>query len=100
MTLVNPGKKPVRIIRGSLADADRVTPMLTTKEAGRMGMKDMPFLEIPAGGRAVLRPGGDHLMVYGLKKTLQPGKKVSLTLEFQSGDPMVLTVPISRSAPQ
>lgn len=100
MTLINSGKKPVRIVSGSLAEADRVTPMLTTKEAGRMGMKDMPFLEVPAGGRAVLRPGGDHLMVYGLKKTLKPGSEISLTLQLQSGAPMVLSVPVSRRAPK
>lgn len=100
MTLINSGKKPVRIVSGSLAEADRVTPMLTTKEAGRMGMKDMPFLEVAAGGRAVLRPGGDHLMVYGLKKTLKPGSEISLTLQLQSGAPMVLSVPVSRSAPK
>lgn len=100
MTVVNPGQKPVRVVGGSLPGADRVTPMLTTKEAGRMGMKDTPFLEIPAGGRAVLRPGGDHLMVYGLKKTLKPGKTAALTLRFESGDSMVLKVPISRTAPK
>jgi len=100
MTLVNPGKKPVRIVSGSIAEAAKVTPMLTTKEAGRMGMKDVPFFEVPAGGQIALRPGGDHLMVYGLKKTLKPGDQVSLKLMLQSGDAMIVTVPVARRSPQ
>ena len=37
---------------------------------------------IPAGGRADLTPGGAHLMLIGLKRTLKPGETLPITLEF------------------
>jgi periplasmic copper chaperone A len=100
MVLVNPGPEPVRIVGGTTPVAKRVTPMLTTKEDGRMGMKDVSFFEVPSGGRVILRPGGDHLMVYGLKKNLQAGETVSLVLQLRPGGQVSLEVPVSRTPPQ
>ena len=40
---------------------------------------------VPAGGSHELVPGGDHLMMMGLGRALQPGEKVTLTLELGDG---------------
>jgi hypothetical protein len=64
-------------------------PMITTREtkSGRevMGMKSVDALVIPPHGKLVLAPGGDHLMVMGIKGPLKVGEKLKLTLEFAPG---------------
>ena len=100
MTLVNSGTVPLRVTGGETPVAGRVTPMLTTKSDGRMGMKDTPFFEIPAGGKLVLQPGGDHLMIYELKAPLTTGEKVPFTLRVEPGGKLAIEIPALRTAPK
>ena len=87
MTLVNDTDKSVRLVGGSAPFAGMAGPMVTTHEEhdGRMamGMKDVPFLEVPAHGRLELKSGGDHLMLMELKSVPKEGEKVTLTLRFE-----------------
>ena len=48
-------------------------------------MRPVESIPVPAGGAVALAPGGDHLMLFGLKKGLAVGDKVPLTLRFQDG---------------
>ena len=100
MTLINTGATPLRVTGAETPAAGRVVPMITTKTEGRTGMKDVPFFEIPAGGKLVLKPGGDHLMIYDLKGTLTDGGKVSFTLLVEPGGKLEIEIPASRSAPK
>jgi len=100
MTLINTGTTSLRVKGGETPAAGRVTPMLTTKSDGRMGMKDTPFLEIPAGKKLVLQPGGDHLMIYELKAPLTAGEKVSFTLLVEPGGKLEIEIPAARTAPK
>lgn len=49
-------------------------------------MEEMSRLELPAGGSATLEPGGDHLMLMGLKAPLETGEVFDLQLVLASGD--------------
>lgn len=100
MTLVNTGSVPIRVTGGKTDVAARVAPMITTKTEGRMGMKDVPYIEVPAGGRASLIPGGDHLMIYGLKAPLTPGQNVPLVLTLQPGGTLTINALVSRREPK
>lgn len=46
----------------------------------------MPRIEVPAGGRTELEPGGFHVMLVGLKQDFSPGDTVSVTLRFEKSD--------------
>ncbi len=85
MTLVNAGTAAVRITGGQTDAAKKVSPMVSTHQDGATGMKDVPFIEVPAGGKAVLKPGGDHLMLLGLKEPLKAGQKIKLELTAEPG---------------
>lgn len=100
MTLVNTGTAPIRITGGKTEAAARVAPMITTKTDGRMGMKDVPYIEVPAGGRATLAPGGDHIMIYGLKAPLKPGQNVPLVLTLAPGGTMTINAVVLRREPK
>lgn len=85
MVLKNTGGEPLKVTGGRTGAARKVSPMVTTNHDGRLGMKDVPAFEVPAGGSVVLKPGGDHLMLYGLAAPLKAGDRVTLQLTVEPG---------------
>ena len=90
MRIHNLGQTPIKLVGGSCAIATHVEPMITTIQVRdgqkEMGMQGVPALEIPAGGTLELKPGGDHLMVMGLKSHPQEGDRVNIVLRFTPGN--------------
>ena len=52
-------------------------------EKGMMRMRAVPFLELPAGKRVKLAPGGYHVMLSDLKQSLVTGQKLKLELTVE-----------------
>ena len=50
-----------------------------------MRMSPVKQIEVPAHGKVELKPGGYHVMLFGLKKTPTAGDTVKLTLTFDDG---------------
>jgi copper(I)-binding protein len=100
LTFVNTGSVPVRVTGGRTEAAKRLAPMITTKEEGRLGMKDVTYLEVPAGGRLTLAPGGDHLMLYGLKAPLTVGQKIPLVLKLEPGGTLTVEAVVAKREPK
>lgn len=57
-------------------------------------------LEIPAGESVSLEPGGYHIMLIGLTKSLIAGEDYELTLSFEHAGEVTVTVPIFRTEPK
>ncbi len=57
---------------------------------GMMTMGSAGEVRIPAKSKAVLEPGGLHLMLIGLKKPLNKGDVVVMILHFQGGNNIVI----------
>jgi len=55
-------------------------------------------LPIVAGGTAVLKPGGMHVMVMGLESGLEDGDALPLKLEFAHAAPVEIVVPVRTGA--
>lgn len=68
-----------------------------------MKMRGVPELELPAGKKIELKPGGYHVMVMDLNAPLVKGSTFPLTLEFKNskGAPSKLDIelPIATTAP-
>ena len=98
MVLSNPTGRVLRLTGGSTEVAGMVMPMTDYREtrdgAEIQGMREVRFLEIPAGGRLELKPGGKHLMLIGLKRPLREGEQVTLTLRFEGGATARLTLTV------
>ena len=59
----------------------------TSTEGGIMRMRPLARVDLPAGQTVTLAPGGTHLMLVDLKRTLKPGDKVPIVLSVQpAGD--------------
>lgn len=57
-----------------------------TMQGDVMAMRAIESLELPPGKTVVLRPGGHHLMLMGLKQQLKAGETVPLTLVIEGRD--------------
>jgi copper(I)-binding protein len=90
MRIHNLGQTSIKLVGGSCAIATHVEPMITTIQVhdGQkvMGMQGAPALEIPAGGTLELKPGGDHMMLMGLKSHPKEGDRVTIVLRFAPGN--------------
>jgi len=64
---------------------------------GVMSHKD-GGIRIAPGKTAILEPGGLHVMLMGLKKTILPGTKVDLKLTFKGAKPVALKLTAKSSA--
>jgi len=99
MIIGNPGSTEVVLKGVSSPKAERVELHETKmSEDGVMQMRPLPNgLPIPAGGEAMLAPGGAHIMVMGLKAPLAEGDELPLTLEFAEAATMEIVVPVRKS---
>lgn len=86
MTIVNSSDHPISISGGSSPVAGEVRPMITTKKSdGVMGMEFVESFQVPAKGKRVLEPGGDHIMLMKLTEVPKSGATVSMVLTTESG---------------
>lgn len=82
--LVNEGSTADRLVALTSPAAPKVEVHRMSVEDGIMRMAPVQGgLEIPAGGKVVLAPGGYHLMLIGLTRPLVEGEKVPVTLTFE-----------------
>ena len=54
-----------------------------TMDGGVMKMRAIPKLDLPAGKPTELKPGGYHVMLMALDRTLAEGEIVPITLTFE-----------------
>ena len=71
------------LVSASSPAAGRVELHTHTMDGGVMKMRQIEKLAIPAGGSAVLKPSGDHIMLFDLKAPLKEGETVPITLVFE-----------------
>lgn len=71
----------------------------TTESMGEMTMVPVESLDLPAGEAVELKPGGYHIMLLDLPAPLEVGTDIELTLTFETGDPLTVTVPVLDEAP-
>lgn len=74
--------------------ADRVMIHTTENNDGVNRMVHLDALNLPAGERVVLAPGGTHLMLMGLSERLTEGARFPVTLRFHQASEVTVTVPV------
>lgn len=84
------GGKPDRLTAVTAPGA-RIEMHSMSMAGGIMKMAKLDGLAVPAGGKAVFAPGGNHLMVFDLAGT---PKTLPLTLTFASGAKLAIDAPV------
>lgn len=85
-TIVNAGEAD-RMVAASSPHAAAVEIHTHIAEDGAVRMVKLDALEIPAGGTVTLRPGGSHLMLFGLDDTVTEGAMIPVTVTLEkAGD--------------
>lgn len=97
----NKGSQPDRLIAVSFPkDVATRGELHTMKhEDGKMTMREVPGFDIPAGGKLVLKPGGDHLMLIGIQKPLAAGQSVPATLKFEKAGEVKVDLQVEAMKP-
>ncbi len=92
-TVVNPG--PVDTLTAAEAPiAAGAMVHRAVTEDGVTRMDHLAALEVPAGGRVELRPGGLHLMLVELVRQPAPGDTLDLVLRFARAGERRVRVPL------
>lgn len=73
------------LVDASTPLADAAELHMHVKDGEVMRMRRIPHVHLPAGTTVTLRPGGLHIMLFGLKRAIQPGQEVPITLTFEDG---------------
>ena len=84
LTVTNNGAAADRLIAARSPAAEQVQIHEMKMDGNVMRMRELEKgLEIPAGGKVTLAPGGLHLMLMGLKAPLVKDTRVPVTLVFE-----------------
>ncbi|MGI5157253.1 copper chaperone PCu(A)C [Microbispora sp. CA-102843] len=85
-TLVNTTGEAVTVVAASTPVSPSVELHEVVGDGGTTTMrrKQGGFV-IPAGGRHVLQPGGDHIMLMDVRTAVEPGAEVPFTLTLKDG---------------
>jgi copper(I)-binding protein len=82
---VTGGAEPDRLVSVDTPAAATVELHEGGMSGGMMTMRRIDGVDVPANGKAVFAPGGNHAMLFGMKPALKPGDTVPLRFHFASG---------------
>ena len=84
-----------RLIKAKSSAASVVELHDHINDHGVMRMREVKAgLAINPSTPVVMKPGGYHIMLIGLKAPLEAGTTIDLSLEFESGKTFDLTIPV------
>ncbi len=96
MHIMNTSAKERVLVSATTFVADRVELHTNIKEAEIMKMRQVDSFEIPANGSVSLKPGGLHIMLFDLKKSLKEGDSVKISLTFANGQEKTIDAPVKK----
>jgi copper(I)-binding protein len=98
--IANGGDAADRLIGAAAEVAEVVEIHEIASESGVMQMRPLvDGLEVAAGEVTVLEPGGYHIMLIGLTRSLEPGMTYELTLTFENAGEVTVPVVVQPMAP-
>ena len=93
-TLHNALDKPLTLKKMHTDVADKVEMHSHSMANGVMQMREIKPFQLAAGETVVFAPGGKHIMLIGLKKTLHEGEKIRLEMCFEEEVCSAFDVPV------
>ena len=97
LVLHNNSDAEQEVVTLSSSRAERVELHSHTHVDGVMRMRKIDSYSLAAGESLTLKPGGYHLMLFGIDQSLQPGESVPIEIHTASGSVAIATL-LARSA--
>lgn len=94
LTLTNAGADGDQIVGAHAPVAAHAELHTHEKDGDVMKMRQVQFIQVPAGKAVSLEPGGLHVMLMGLNAPLKEGGAFPLTLKFAKGGEVTVSVDI------
>ena len=83
LVLQNAGNKPDKLLSAHTEIARKIELYAHSKVGDIPTMRQVKSVAIPAGGEVRLEPGGPHLVLMGLKQSLEEGQHFPVVLQFE-----------------
>lgn len=96
MKLTNTDSNPHSLTTAKSPAAKVMELHTHTEEGGMMKMRRVERIELPVGEQVVLQPGGLHLMLIGLAGDLKENQEIEVSITFEDGSTLPLTLPVKR----
>ena len=94
MTVNNHQDKDCKLVGAASPVANSAEIHEHSHKNGKMSMRRVNSLVVPAGGSVSLVPGGYHLMMFGLENSLKEGEAHTITLSFEGCDELSIDVSV------
>ncbi len=95
MTIGNAGTKEITLTTMRADVSANISIHNTEVDSdGVIRMSAQKSVNIPAGERITLEPGGMHAMIMNLRAPLTAGTEIPLTLVFENGEEITILVPV------
>jgi copper(I)-binding protein len=98
LTLKNAGAADDQLMSASTPVAEHAELHAHIRDGDVIRMRQIDFIEVPAGQTVSLEPGGLHVMLIDLKAPLQEGQEFPLTLTFATAGDITIDVPVKSAA--
>ena len=85
---------PHRLLGGHSEVAGFVEVHETVFDGDVARMQRLNGLDLPVGETIRMSPGGVHIMLRDLRRSLEPGDTLSLSLQFSDSPPTLVLVPV------
>jgi len=96
LSVDNTGATADRLLRASTDVAAKTELHTHIKDGDIMRMRPVEAIDLPAGKKVMLEPGGYHVMLLGLKKPLKEGERFPLTLEFEKAGKVTVEIAVDK----
>jgi hypothetical protein len=98
LEIENTGAAADKLVAASTPAAAKAEMHTHLMDGNIARMRPVEAIEVTPGSATVLRPGGLHIMLMGLKAPLKEGDSVALTLTFEKAGKVELSVPVQKTA--
>ena len=85
---------PDRVVSASSPVAEKVELHETVRDGNVMRMREVAELKLAPGEAVVLKPGGLHIMLIGVKRPLNRGDSFPVTITFERAPAVTATVSV------
>jgi periplasmic copper chaperone A len=96
VTVENASAKARSIVSASSDAAETVELHEMIRDGAMMRMSPVKTIDVPANGKAELKPGGLHIMLFGLKRQPVDGDTIRVTLKFDNGSTVTVAAPVRK----